>query len=267
VLQLVRPSSGAVVWLGRSIEQLSEREFRPMRKDLQIIFQDPLASLDPRMTVGETIAEPLRIHRPELSRAARRSAVAAMLMRVGLNPDDINRYPHEFSGGQCQRIGIARAMILNPRLLICDEPVSALDVSIQAQIINLLSDLRRDQNMTILFVSHNLAVVRRLCDRVAVLYLGKLLELAPVRDLFDTPLHPYTQGLLAAVPIPDPARQPQRLGSALAGELPSPLSPPSGCVFRTRCPRAQSRCAEQVPALEIAGNPGHSIACLRWREP
>jgi oligopeptide transport system ATP-binding protein len=266
VLQLVRPSSGAVVWLGKNIENLPERELRPLRRDMQIIFQDPLASLDPRMTVGETIAEPLRVHKPELDRAARRAAVASMLTRVGLNPGDINRYPHEFSGGQCQRIGIARAMILNPRLLICDEPVSALDVSIQAQIINLLRDLRRDQNMTILFVSHNLAVVRRLCDRVAVLYLGKLMELAPVRELFDRPLHPYTQGLLAAVPIPDPARQPQRLGSALAGELPSPLAPPSGCVFRTRCPRARPVCAQQTPALEQSTNSDHSIACLRWRE-
>jgi oligopeptide transport system ATP-binding protein len=267
VLQLIRPTSGNVVWLGRPIEHLREREMRPLRRDLQIIFQDPLASLDPRMTVGETVAEPLRVHRPDMDRAGRRAAVAAMLTRVGLSPDDINRYPHEFSGGQCQRIGIARAMVLNPKLLICDEPVSALDVSIQAQIINLLRDLRRDQNMTILFVSHNLAVVRRLCDRVAVLYLGKVMELATVQELFDSPLHPYTRGLLAAIPIPDPARQPQRLRSALAGELPSPLSPPSGCVFRTRCPRAVDACAQQVPVLETVDNSNRSIACLRWREP
>jgi oligopeptide transport system ATP-binding protein len=267
VLQLIRPTSGSVVWLGRAIEHLREREMRPLRRDLQIIFQDPLASLDPRMTVGETVAEPLRVHRPGMDRAARRAAVSAMLTRVGLNPEDINRYPHEFSGGQCQRIGIARAMVLNPKLLICDEPVSALDVSIQAQIINLLRDLRRDQNMTILFVSHNLAVVRRLCDRVAVLYLGKVMELATVQELFAAPLHPYTRGLLASVPIPDPARQPQRLGSALAGELPSPLSPPSGCVFRTRCPRAVDACAQRAPELETVDNSSRSIACLRWREP
>ena len=267
VLQLIRPNSGTVVWLGRSIERLSEREIRPLRRDLQIIFQDPLASLDPRMTVGETVAEPLRVHRPDMDRTARRAAVATMLTRVGLNPEDINRYPHEFSGGQCQRIGIARAMVLNPKLLICDEPVSALDVSIQAQIINLLRDLRRDQNMTILFVSHNLAVVRRLCDRVAVLYLGRVMELATVQELFAAPLHPYTRGLLASVPIPDPVRQPQRLGSALAGELPSPLSPPSGCVFRTRCPRAVDACAQQIPELEIVENSNRRIACLRWREP
>ncbi len=267
ILQLVRASSGTVVWLGRPIEKLAEHSLRPLRKDLQIIFQDPLASLDPRMTVGEIIAEPLRVHRPELNRAARRATVASMLSRVGLNPEDINRYPHEFSGGQCQRIGIARAMVLNPKLLICDEPVSALDVSIQAQIINLLRDLRRDQNMTILFVSHNLAVVRRLCDRVAVLYLGRLMELASVEDLFATPLHPYTKGLLAAIPIPDPARQPQRLGTALTGELPSPMAPPSGCVFRTRCPRAIDVCAQHVPMLETTDNSNRSIACLRWREP
>jgi oligopeptide transport system ATP-binding protein len=267
VLQLIRPSSGQVVWLGKAIEHLPESTLRPLRKDLQIIFQDPLASLDPRMTVGEIVSEPLRVHRPDLDRNGRREAVARMLTRVGLSPDDINRYAHEFSGGQCQRIGIARAMVLNPRLLICDEPVSALDVSIQAQIINLLQELRRDHGMTILFVSHNLAVVRRLCDRVAVLYLGKLMELAAVREIFDTPLHPYTRGLLDAVPIPNPELQPQRLGSTLAGELPSPLSPPSGCVFRTRCPRAQAPCADTVPLLELASDSGRTVACLRWQEP
>lgn len=267
VLQLIRPSSGQVVWLGRSIELLPESTLRPLRKDLQIIFQDPLASLDPRMTVGEIVAEPLRVHRPELDRRGRRDAVASILTRVGLSPDDINRYAHEFSGGQCQRIGIARAMVLNPRLLICDEPVSALDVSIQAQIINLLQELRRDHGMTILFVSHNLAVVRRLCDRVAVLYLGKVMELATVREIFESPLHPYTRGLLDAVPIPNPQLQPQRLGSALAGELPSPLAPPSGCVFRTRCPRAQPECAQTVPPLTAATGSGRTVACLRWNQP
>jgi oligopeptide transport system ATP-binding protein len=266
VLQLVRPTSGQVVWMGRPLEGLSTRALRPLRKDLQIVFQDPLASLDPRMTVGEIVAEPLRVHRPELDRAARRAAVADMLGRVGLSGDVINRYPHEFSGGQCQRIGIARAMILRPQLLICDEPVSALDVSIQAQIINLLKDLQRDFGMTVLFVSHNLAVVRRMCDRVLVLYLGRTMELAPTESLYSRPLHPYTKGLLAAVPVPDPDIQPGRLGAALAGELPSPLAPPSGCVFRTRCPHAVARCAEEVPLFGDAGETDRRIACHRWSE-
>jgi oligopeptide transport system ATP-binding protein len=266
VLQLVRPTSGQVVWMGRPLEGLSTRALRPLRKDLQIVFQDPLASLDPRMTVGEIVAEPLRVHRPELDRAARRAAVADMLGRVGLSGDVINRYPHEFSGGQCQRIGIARAMILKPQLLICDEPVSALDVSIQAQIINLLKDLQRDFGMTVLFVSHNLAVVRRMCDRVLVLYLGRTMELAPTESLYSRPLHPYTKGLLAAVPVPDPDVQPGRLGAALAGELPSPLAPPSGCVFRTRCPHAVARCADEVPQFGDAGEPERRIACHRWSE-
>jgi oligopeptide transport system ATP-binding protein len=266
VLQLVRPTSGAVVWMGRPLEGLSTRELRPLRRDLQIVFQDPLASLDPRMTVGDIVSEPLRVHRPELDRAARRTEVAAMLGRVGLSADVINRYPHEFSGGQCQRIGIARAMILKPKLLICDEPVSALDVSIQAQIINLLKDLQRDFGMTVLFVSHNLAVVRRMCDRVLVLYLGRTMELAPTDSLYSRPLHPYTKGLLAAVPVPDPDIQPGRLGAALAGELPSPLAPPSGCVFRTRCPHADQRCAVEIPQFADADAAGRRIACHHWKK-
>ena len=267
VLQLIRPTSGTVVWMGRPIEGLSTRTIRPLRKDMQIVFQDPLASLDPRMTVGDIVAEPLRVHRPQLSRAQRRAAVAEILGRVGLAEEMINRYPHEFSGGQCQRIGIARAMVLRPKLLICDEPVSALDVSIQAQIVNLLKDLQRDFGMTILFVSHNLAVVRRLCDRVLVLYLGRAMELADKNSLYARPLHPYTRGLLAAVPVPDPDIQPGRLGTVISGELPSPLNPPSGCVFRTRCAHAIERCAAQVPALEAApGGQQHQVACHRWRE-
>jgi oligopeptide transport system ATP-binding protein len=271
VLQLVRPTHGSVVWLGRAIEGLSVSDLRPLRRDMQIVFQDPLASLDPRMTVGEIVAEPLRVHCPELDRAARREEVAGMLERVGLSRDVINRYPHEFSGGQCQRIGIARAMILKPKLLICDEPVSALDVSIQAQIINLLKGLQRDFGMTVLFVSHNLAVVRRMCDRVLVLYLGRTMELAATDALYSKPLHPYTRGLLAAVPVPDPDIQPGRLGATLAGELPSPLAPPSGCVFRTRCAHAIARCSEEIPTFEVlpptvAGGVERHIACHRWRE-
>ena len=265
VLQLVRPTAGQVVWMGRPIEKLSMAQIRPLRKDLQIVFQDPLASLNPRMTVGDIVAEPLRVHRPELDREGRRVAVAEILERVGMSRDVINRYSHEFSGGQCQRIGIARAMVLRPKLLICDEPVSALDVSIQAQIVNLLKDLKRDFGMTILFVSHNLAVVRRLCDRVLVLYLGRTMELSVTDSLYANPRHPYTRGLLAAVPIPDPDVQPGRLGTALSGELPSPLAPPSGCVFRTRCPYAAPVCAERVPEFETLAD-GSRIACVRWRE-
>ena len=262
ILRLVPVTEGKVVWLGRAIEAESVAAMRPLRRDMQIVFQDPLASLDPRMTVGEIVAEPLRIHARHMTRDERRAAVTDMLERVGLPADVVNRYPHEFSGGQCQRIGIARAMVLRPKLLVCDEPVSALDVSIQAQIVNLLQDLKREFGMSILFVSHNLAVVRRLCDRVIVLYLGKPVEIAPTEDLYRAPAHPYTRGLLAAVPIPDPDLQPSRLGATLGGELPSPLSPPSGCVFRTRCPHAAAQCAAQSPALEtLAGE--HAVACLR----
>lgn len=265
ILRLLPVKSGQVVWFGRAIEAESVAGMRPLRRDMQIIFQDPLASLDPRLTVGEIVAEPLRVHALQMSAAERRSAVTQILQRVGLPADVINRYPHEFSGGQCQRIGIARAMVLQPKLLVCDEPVSALDVSIQAQIVNLLQDLKRDFGMSILFVSHNLAVVRHLCDRVIVLYLGKPVEVAPTRLLYEAPAHPYTRGLLDAVPIPDPKLQPQRLGTALGGELPSPLAPPSGCVFRTRCPKAIPGCAQQEPQMKnFAGL--RQVACLRHGE-
>jgi oligopeptide/dipeptide ABC transporter ATP-binding protein len=264
-LLLIRPSAGQVVWMGRSLEGLSVGALKPLRRELQIVFQDPLASLDPRMTVGEIVEEPLRVHRPELNAADRVNAVAEMLVRVGIAPDLVNRYPHEFSGGQCQRIGIARAMILKPRLLVCDEPVSALDISIQEQIVTLLADLKREYGMCILFVSHNLAVVRRLCDRVLVLYLGRMMELAPSERLYTRALHPYTRDLLDAIPIPDPDVQPARLARVLGGEPPSPLNPPSGCVYRTRCPHAKDVCRERVPAWEEAEE-GHRVACHRWRE-
>jgi oligopeptide/dipeptide ABC transporter ATP-binding protein len=264
-LLLIRPNSGQVVWMGRSLEGLSARELKPLRRELQLVFQDPLASLDPRMTVGEIVEEPLRVHHPELKAGDRARAVAEMLVRVGIAPDLINRYPHEFSGGQCQRIGIARAMILKPRLLVCDEPVSALDVTIQEQIVTLLADLKREYGMCILFVSHNLAVVRRLCDRVLVLYLGRMMELASSERLYTRALHPYTRDLLEAVPIPDPDVQPARLTRVLGGEPPSPLNPPSGCVYRTRCPHAKEVCGERVPAWEEAEE-GHWVACHRWRE-
>ncbi len=262
ILQLVRPTRGTVLWLGQALESRSPRSLRAWRRELAVVFQDPFASLDPRMTVAEIVGEPLRVHRPELDRAARLRAVRDALDLVGLTADSVTRYPHEFSGGQCQRIGIARAIILRPRLLVCDEPVSALDVSIQAQIVNLLMSLKRELGMSLLFVSHNLAVVRRLCDRVIVLYLGRVMEIAPATELFAEPRHPYTQGLLEAVPIADPGRQPARLLSTLGGEPPSPLAPPSGCVFRTRCPRAIERCAIEVPPLE-AVSAAHEVACIR----
>jgi peptide/nickel transport system ATP-binding protein len=265
VLVLLRPTAGQVVWLGRPLEGLAPRELKPLRRDLQIVFQDPLASLDPRMTVGEIVAEPLRVHRPDLDARARVSAVTEMLARVGIAPEMVNRYPHEFSGGQCQRIGIARAMILKPRLLVCDEPVSALDVSIQEQILTLLRDLKREYGMCILFVSHNLAVVRRLCDRVLVLYLGRMMEMGPTERLYVQALHPYTRNLLDAVPIPDPDTQPARLAAVLGGEPPSPLNPPSGCVYCTRCPHAIQVCREQRPVWDETPS-GHRVACHRWRE-
>jgi len=264
-LLLLRPSSGQVVWMGRPLEGLSTRELKPLRRELQIVFQDPLASLDPRMTIGEIVAEPLLIHRPELNSQGRAHAVADMLTRVGIAPDWVNRYPHELSGGQCQRIGIARAMILKPRLLVCDEPVSALDVSIQEQVVALLADLKREYGMCILFVSHNLAVVRRLCDRVVVLYLGRMMELARAEELYHRPLHPYTHNLLEAVPIPDPDLQPARLTHVRAGEPPSPLNPPSGCVYRTRCPHAIEICRERVPQWQDAGQ-SRWVACHRFQE-
>jgi oligopeptide/dipeptide ABC transporter ATP-binding protein len=264
-LLLIRPTAGQVVWMGRSLEGLSAGELKPLRRELQIVFQDPLASLNPRMTIGEIVEEPLRVHRPELNGGDTARTVAEMLVRVGIAPDLVNRYPHEFSGGQCQRIGIARAMILKPRLLVCDEPVSALDAPIQEQIVTLLADLKREYGMCILFVSHNLAVVRRLCDRVLVLYLGRMMEFASSERLYTHALHPYTRDLLEAVPIPDPDLQPARLARVLGGEPPSPLNPPSGCVYRTRCPHAQDVCRERVPAWEEAED-GHRVACHRWRE-
>jgi peptide/nickel transport system ATP-binding protein len=264
-LRLIRPAAGRVVWMGRSVEGLSAHELRPMRRELQIVFQDPLASLEPRMTVAQIIAEPLRIHRRKLTGAARDAEVLEMLRHVGLAPDLLERYPHELSGGQCQRVGIARAMVLKPRVLVCDEPVSALDVSVQKQVVELLIALKRETGMSILFVSHNLAVVKQLCERVLVLYLGRVMELAPSGELYARPLHPYTRELLAAVPVADPDLQPARFARSVPGEPPSPLAPPSGCVFRTRCPHAIERCRDQVPPLERAEG-GREVACHRWRE-
>lgn len=264
-LQLIRPESGRVVWLGRQVETLAQNALRPLRRDVQVIFQDPLASLDPRMTAAEIIAEPLQVHRPDLDRSAREAEVLRALDVVRLDRELAGRYPHELSGGQCQRVGIARAMVTQPKLLICDEPVSALDATVQEQIVNLLADLKRETGLAILFISHNLSVVQQLCDRILVLYLGRMMELAPAASVLARPLHPYTAELLESAPIADPDIQPARLSRALLGEPPSPLSPPSGCVFRTRCPHAAPICAERIPAWEEAEAP-RWVACHRWRD-
>lgn len=265
VLQLIGATDGVVSWLGKDLTSLNKKELIAARENLQIVFQDPLASLDPRMTAGDIIAEPLRNYRPTLTKTERRKMVEGMMERVGLLPRMINRYPHEFSGGQCQRIGIARAMILRPKLVICDEPVSALDVSIQAQVVNLLMDLQRDFGLALLFISHDLAIVRHISHRVLVLYLGKVMELADKASLYATPRHPYTQALLSAVPIPDPTKERNKDRILLTGDLPSPLNPPSGCVFRTRCPKATEVCASAVPLLESAGE-SQEVACHHWRD-
>ena len=265
VLQLIPSTGGQVTWLGDNLAGRGSGEMRRYRRDLQIIFQDPLASLDPRMPVGQSIAEPLVTHEPGLARAEVKARVQEMMRAVGLLPQMLNRYPHEFSGGQCQRIGIARAMILKPRLIVCDEPVSALDVSIQAQIVNLLMKLQREFGLSLIFISHNLAVVRHICHRIMVLYLGRMAEIAQRDAIYRQPRHPYTQALISAVPIPDPELERSRRRIVLTGDLPSPLRPPSGCVFRTRCPRATDICAELVPMVESAGAE-HEVACHHWRD-
>ena len=264
-LSLLPLEAGRVVWLGRALGELPRSALRAMRRDLQIIFQDPLGSLDPRMTVAEIVAEPLAVHARDRSAPERAAAALAALERVGLAAELAGRYPHELSGGQCQRVGIARAMILAPRVLACDEPLSALDVSTQEQILTLIARLQRESAMSLLFVSHNLSLVRRLCERVLVLYLGRMMELASAETLYVRPRHPYTQELLLAVPLPDPDLQPARLARARLGEPPSPLAPPSGCVYRTRCPHALAVCAERVPAWEELPD-GRAVACHRWRE-
>lgn len=260
ILRLVPLAAGRIVFAGDDLAALSEAEMRSRRRAMQIIFQDPLASLDPRMTVSEIIAEPLRSFHSELSKDEVRRRVHETMRKVGLHPNQANRYPHEFSGGQCQRIGIARAMILGPKLILCDEPVSALDVSIQAQIVNLLSHLQREFGLSFIFISHNLAVVRHISHRILVLYLGKIVELADRDALYRSPQHPYTKVLLSAVPIPDPVTERARQHANLTGDLPSPLAPPSGCPFRTRCPLASEICAREMPPLAEKAS-GHWVAC------
>ncbi len=262
VLQLIKPTAGHVAWLGKNIAGHSRSQMKPYRREMSIVFQDPLASLNPRMTAGDIIAEPLDTFEPGLSADDRKKRVQEIMRQVGLLPQMINRYPHEFSGGQNQRIGIARAMILKPKLIVADEPVSSLDVSIRAQIINLLSDLQKATGVALMFISHDLAVVRHVSHRVLVLYLGKVMEIAEAGVLLTKPRHPYTQALLSAAPVPDPAIERAKKRILLEGDLPSPLNPPSGCVFRTRCPIAQAKCAKEVPALESRGGAdGQLVAC------
>ncbi|HKJ63260.1 MAG TPA: dipeptide ABC transporter ATP-binding protein [Hyphomicrobiales bacterium] len=260
ILRLIESTDGQILWEGKDLAAFDDETLRMQRRNMQIIFQDPIASLDPRMTVGQIIGEPLTIFEKTLSKAERAEKIRAIMTTVGLTPEMVNRYPHEFSGGQAQRIGIARALVSRPDLLICDEPVSALDVSIQAQIINLLIELKQQFQLTMLFISHDLSVVRYIADRVLVLYLGRVMEIAPKSKLFSTPMHPYTRALLSAAPVPNPRLARERKRIPLEGDIPSPLNPPSGCVFRTRCPFAREKCAESRPQLRPLDT-GQKVAC------
>jgi oligopeptide/dipeptide ABC transporter ATP-binding protein len=259
LLRLIEPTSGEVNFQGRDILSLDKKDLRQIRREMQIIFQDPYASLNPRMKVGDIVAEPLVIHN-EGTKSERRDRVDQLLRRVGLDPDYMNRYAHEFSGGQRQRIGVARTLALNPKLIVADEPVSALDVSVQAQVVNLLQELQEEFRLTYLFISHGLAVVEHISTRVAVMYLGRIVEIAPAAELYAQPLHPYTQALLSAIPIPDPTQKRNRI--ILQGDVPTPINPPSGCRFRTRCPIAIEDCAHIDPELREV-SPGHAVACIR----
>ncbi|MFC8172306.1 ABC transporter ATP-binding protein [Streptomyces sp. NPDC057325] len=259
LVRLLEPTSGTVEFGGRDITRLSQRKMRPVRRDLQIVFQDPHASLNPRQTVARIIAEPLLVQ--GTSAAAARERAAELLDLVGLRAEHLDRHPHQFSGGQAQRVGIARALATAPRLIVADEPVSALDMSVQAQVVNLMERLRRELGLAFLFIAHDLSVVRRVCDRVAVMYLGRVVEIGDKHEVYDRPAHPYTRALLSAVPLPDPAAERRRERILLLGDPPSPASPPSGCGFHPRCPRAQAVCRTERPALEVVGAAGRRAAC------
>ncbi|MFM7542094.1 MAG: ABC transporter ATP-binding protein [Actinomycetota bacterium] len=259
LLKLIEPTDGQIIFEGRDISKLSSKEMRPLRKEMQIIFQDPYSALNPRQTIGRILAAPFEINGIEPEGGVKRT-VQDLMARVGLNPEHYNRYPHEFSGGQRQRIGIARAIALKPKFIVADEPVSALDVSIQAQVINLLADLSREDGIGVIFIAHDLSVVRHISDRVAVMYLGKIVEVGKTSEIFSHPKHPYTKALLSAAPKPDPRSERSRQRILLEGDLPSPINPPSGCVFRTRCWKATDKCASEVPVL-TATSGIRSVAC------
>ncbi|MGC4767637.1 ABC transporter ATP-binding protein [Micromonospora sp. DT44] len=261
LMNLEKPTAGSVVYKGQDISKLSGGALRRLRRQIQLVMQDPYTSLNPRMTVGDLIGEPFEIHPEVAPRGSRRAKVRELLDLVGLNPEHINRYPHQFSGGQRQRIGIARALALRPEVIVCDEPVSALDVSIQAQVMNLLEKLQVELGLSYIFIAHDLSVVRHLSNRVAVMYLGKIVEIGTEDEIYERPTHPYTQALLSAVPVPDPTQRNNKTIIRLTGDVPSPISPPSGCRFRTRCWKAQDVCAEQVPLLEIRRDSDHPSAC------
>ncbi|MGH3681091.1 MAG: ABC transporter ATP-binding protein [Natronosporangium sp.] len=258
---LEQPTSGSILLHGRDTATMSASQIRKHRRDIQLVMQDPYTSLNPRMTVADIVGEPFAIHPEVLPAKRRRARVQELIELVGLNPDHINRYPHQFSGGQRQRIGIARALALNPKIILCDEPVSALDVSIQAQVINLLEELQDELGLSYLFIAHDLSVVRHIADRVAVMYLGKVVEIGTHEEIYEHPTHPYTQALLSAVPVPDPTLRGQRDEIVLEGDVPSPANPPSGCRFRTRCWKAEEICAEEEPALELRRQSAHPSAC------
>ena len=261
LMNLEKPTAGSVVYKGQDISKLSGGALRRLRRQIQLVMQDPYTSLNPRMTVGDLLGEPFEIHPEVAPKGSRRAKVRELLDLVGLNPEHINRYPHQFSGGQRQRIGIARALALRPEIIVCDEPVSALDVSIQAQVMNLLEQLQGEFGLSYVFIAHDLSVVRHLSDRVAVMYLGKIVEIGTEDEIYERPTHPYTQALLSAVPVPDPTQRHNKTIIRLTGDVPSPISPPSGCRFRTRCWKAQDVCAEQVPLLEIRRDSDHPSAC------
>ena len=265
IMHLTRPTSGTVLFEGKDVSKMSKKELKEMRRNMQFIFQDPYASLNPRMTIGEIVSEPLIIHNVMPDAKEREEYVRGLLDVVGLNPEHINRYPHEFSGGQRQRVGIARAFALKPKLIICDEPVSALDVSIQAQVLNLLNDLQKEYGTAYLFIAHDLSVVQHISDNIGVMYLGNMMEYADWKDLYDRPHHPYTQSLLSAVPVPDPDIQATRKRIVLAGDPPSPIDAPSGCCFHTRCPMACEKCSQERPEFREV-EPGHFCAC-HFAEP